>query len=275
MDVSKIATNLQKGLDGIWVSRNPEQVSYPEWGNAWAFEIENESYWFQHRNHCITTVMNNFPPPGALFDIGGGNGFVASALQTTGRDVVVLEPGEIGARNAKDRGISSVIRSTFEAAGFVNNSIPAVGLFDVVEHIEDDTGFLEALRSAMVVGGRLYLTVPAYDFLWSAADDLAHHYRRYAISQLDRKLRRTGFAVEFATYIFAALIIPIFVFRALPRKLGVTISVFLEKEKQIHRMPAGVMGNLLRHSFDAELALLRRKRTIPFGGSCLVVARKR
>lgn len=52
--------------------------------------------------------------------------------------VVLLEPGPDGVRNARRRGVRQVLRGTLEAAGFLPDSIPSAGLFDVLEHIEDD-----------------------------------------------------------------------------------------------------------------------------------------
>ena len=70
--------------------------------------------------------MQAFRPKGAIFDVGGGNGYVAMALQRSGIDAVVVEPGP-GALNAKQRGLRLVIQSTLEDAGFKNESITAFG----------------------------------------------------------------------------------------------------------------------------------------------------
>ena len=40
------------------------------------------------------------------------------------------------------KGVSVVINSTLQDAGFAPECVPAIGLFDVLEHIEDDTAAL-------------------------------------------------------------------------------------------------------------------------------------
>ncbi len=50
--------------------------------------------------------------------------------------------------------------------------IGAIGLFDVLEHIENEAGFLKQLREVLKTGGRLYLTVPAFRWLWSIREKL-------------------------------------------------------------------------------------------------------
>jgi 2-polyprenyl-3-methyl-5-hydroxy-6-metoxy-1,4-benzoquinol methylase len=149
IDIAKIATNLEIKESGLWVSRNQSHVFYPETGNAGSFEIEGDSFWFEHRNNCILAAMQMFSPPGTVFDIGGGNGFVALGIKNAGIEVVLVEPGFEGVRNARVRGLTTIICSTLEDAGFLKHTIPAIGIFDVLEHIEDDTAFLNTLRACL------------------------------------------------------------------------------------------------------------------------------
>lgn len=274
MDIPGATDGLEIGEDGIWYSREAIHVFYPEQGNEWCFGVEDESYWFEHRNRCIAALLRTFPPTGTLVDIGGGNGFVASMIQAAGLDVVVIEPGPEGARNAKKRGIANVVCSSLEGARFRNDTLHAAGLFDVIEHIEDDEKFLTTLNRLLIPGGRIYISAPAYNALWSMDDSAAGHFRRYTIRGIKRKLVRTGYSVEFATYIFSFLPIPIFLIRTVPWRLGLRKSVVLEDDRQKHRLPAGLPGAILGKVLDKELGLILRRRMIPLGGSCLLVAHR-
>ena len=133
---------------------------------------------------CIHAVIRLFPPAGTLYDIGGGNGFVALKLQSAGMDVALVEPGA-GARNAFRRGVRNVIQATMEDARFHPHSLPAAAAFDVIEHIADDVAFLRGIRERLVAGGRFYCTVPAIPALWSEDDVHAGHFRRYNRRTLD------------------------------------------------------------------------------------------
>jgi hypothetical protein len=93
-------------------------------------------------------------------------------------------------------------------------------LFDVVEHIRDDAGFMARINRFLMPEGRVYVIVPAYDWLWSHEDVLAGHSRRYTIQRLSRLLEDTGYSVEFATYFFSFLALPVFFGRVLPYRLG-------------------------------------------------------
>ncbi|MFC1630590.1 methyltransferase domain-containing protein [Pseudomonadota bacterium] len=110
-----------------------------------------------------------------------------------------------------------------------------MGLFDVIEHIEDDLSFLQSIHGLMVKSGHLYATVPSYSFLWSAEDILAGHFRRYSLEEITNVLKAAGFEVQFSSYIFRFIPIPAFLFRALPYKLG------LSKVERKAKTPLAIM----------------------------------
>lgn len=55
---------------------------------------------------------------------------------------------------------------------------------DVVEHINDDKGFVNLLERHMENGSLLILAAPALDLLWSSHDIYLEHYRRYNLHSL-------------------------------------------------------------------------------------------
>src|SRR5665213_4372839 len=138
MDPTRFSDNLRLSDGGVWVADGSLPVSFPQDGHAVCADIEAGSFWHRHRNRCILEILRAFPPDGPLFDVGGGNGVVATAMQEAGFEAALLEPGAEGAANAKSAGLRTVIRSTFEAARFRSASLPAVGLFDVLEHVDND-----------------------------------------------------------------------------------------------------------------------------------------
>jgi SAM-dependent methyltransferase len=272
VDISKIAGNLELREDGIWVSRNPSTVSYPEEGNQNCLALEESSFWFEHRNDCILEMVRRYPPAGTIFDLGGGNGYVANGLQQAGFSAALVEPGLNGVENAARRGVNLLICSTLEDARFHNGTLPAVGAFDVLEHIADEETFLAEIYRSLIPGGRFYLTVPAYQGLWSVDDEYAGHYRRYTRKRLSASLARAGFQVEMITYIFFMLPPPIYVFRVLPSRLGLRKRQDWEAYSREHYRRNDLVGQLLRRLLAWEIARLRAGKIVPVGGSCLAVA---
>jgi SAM-dependent methyltransferase len=218
--------------------------------------------------------MKQYPPQGPVFDVGGGNGYVARAMQDAGFEVVLVEPGPAGARNAQQRGVRQVVCAGLEDAGFRTASLAAVGLFDVVEHIADDDKFLKTVRDYLRPGGRVYLTVPAYRVLWSHQDVAAGHLRRYGRKALRDALTSTGFTVEFLTGFFRFLAPAILAGRVIPYRLGIASA---GSRKGNMRAQHEVRTALLRRSLDwlerRELEQIRAHREVAFGGSWLVIGR--
>jgi SAM-dependent methyltransferase len=268
IDPAALAPSLRLDPAGYWSAPGADAVSYPAEGNDFCFAVEETSFWFAHRNRAIAEAVRILPPGGGpLLDVGAGNGFVAAALQRAGYDVIAIEPNEAGAANALRRGVNPVVRGTLQSAGFREGSAGAIGLFDVVEHIEGDRDFMAAIRRYLRPDGRVYLTVPAFGALWSDEDEHAGHFRRYSLASLRALLGGAGLEVEYATYFFSPLPLPIFLLRTLPSKL------LKRSAEPQHRTGGKRTQVLMERLLRFELARIRRRAVIPFGSSCLAVGR--
>jgi len=277
IDLGHVSRALSLDPSGVWLAPAPGSVRlrFPEDGHQACFDLEDGSFWFQHRNACITAAVEALgrPLPGALLDIGGGNGAVSAALEARGVAAVVLEPGPDGARNARSRGLANVVCATLEQCAFAPGSFGACGLFDVIEHVGDDVGLLRGARQVVRPDGALFVTVPAYQWLWSSEDEHAGHVRRYTLGQLQAALAAAAFEVTYATYFFAALTLPVLVARSLRHRLGRrdarAVNAGAARQHAPNAAARAAVDLLLRPEVDA----VRARRRIPFGTSCLAVAR--
>ncbi|OYQ33314.1 hypothetical protein CHU92_13055 [Flavobacterium cyanobacteriorum] len=263
--------------DGIYYAANTSAISYPENANQDLFEIEENSFWFKQRNKCIVQAFRNFASGKTIFDVGGGNGYVSKGLEDAGFNCVLVEPGPQGCQNAKKRGLKTIVCATLQDAGFKKNTIDTIGVFDVVEHIEDDNHFLQSINEYLVPGGEVFITVPAYNAIWSDDDVAAGHYRRYTIKDMEKKLKANGFTMVYSSYFFAMLPFPIFLFRSLPSLLGIKKGQgeLKNKYKKEHTIRTGLFTKMADFFFSKELTMISEKKRIPFGSSCLIVAQKR
>ena len=261
---------------GIWKARQSASVSYPDDGNAACFRIEDDSFWFNHRNRCIVEAVGQWPPSGFILDIGGGNGYVAGGLIQAGHETVVLEPGDEGARNARTfRNIPHVICSTLQDAAFKPASLPAIGLFDVLEHVEDDEGFVAEMRRILLAGGHVYVTVPAQQWLWAIDDVESGHFRRYSTRRLASLFEAAGFDVLYVTYFFELLVAPVYLLRTLPGQLGFRGRRDASHYEAVHAARVGWLSRTMRRLLKRELRVIASRQTLATGTSCLLVARKR
>ena len=115
---------------------------------------------------------------------------------------------------------------------------------------------------------RMYCSVPSYNFLWSDEDKKAGHYRRYGMSELIKKLSCCGFKIEYTTHIFSILPIPIFLMRTIPGMLRK--SLYISDVKTDHGLGNSKLFGIL---WSWELDRIKKRKTIPCGGSCLVVGK--
>jgi SAM-dependent methyltransferase len=272
-DLSTLAPGLERRPDGIWFARRQAPVSYPEDGNAACLQIEDRSFWFRHRNRCIASVVRRFEPQGVLLDIGGGNGYVSKGLTEAGIACALLEPGIDGALAARARGVDPVICARLEDLGMASGSVSAAGMFDVLEHIEDEAAALRQVHTLLRPGGLLFLTVPAYACLHSAEDVAAGHFRRYTLRSLTAAVIGNGFRPEYATYLFAPLPPFVLLLRTLPSLLGLRRPEDEELQASEH-VREGFSARIINRLLDREAQRIRAGGTIPFGTSCLAVCIK-
>ena len=174
-------------------------------------ELEAEHFWFVARNQLIVGLATKFFPEARRFlEIGCGTGFVLRAIAGSRRweRLVGSELHPSGLAHARKR-----LPSEAEFVQMDARDIPAVGVFDlagafdVIEHIADDEAVLRGLRAAAQTGGGCIIAVPQHPWLWSRADEVAHHVRRYRRGELETKVRRNGFEVLFSSS-FTALLLP-------------------------------------------------------------------
>ena len=266
-----ITQNLISIGNGVWKSPKISNVSYPADAHRYLYSVEDNSFWFKHRNDCILRVLQRFPHKHYIIDVGGGNGYVSLGIQNAGFKIIMLESGSDGVMNAQKRGIRYIFHTTFQDANFPDSSVDSIGLFDVLEHIEDDHTFLTIAHKCMKQGGRLYITVPAHQYLWSWMDVQAGHFRRYSIASLTKLLGKSRFKVTYISYFFSGLSLPIFFSRTLPSLFKLPRDRSHEKKAHTHRTRTGLVGIILDWHWEREIRRLQTGKIL-HGSSIIAVA---
>lgn len=234
-------------------------------------KVEASHFWFVTRNELLVGLVQKFFPDARRFlEIGCGNGAVLRALsEAKPWDLIVgseLHPA--GLRFARERLPQGVDFVQMDAT-----RIPAVGAFDltgafdVIEHIADDEAVLRGLRRATRTGGGTIISVPQHPWLWSSADDSAHHQRRYKFGELEAKLKRHGFEVLFSSS-FTTLLLPLMI-ASRTRARNEQADDRFDREFSISPRVNKMLIAALRTEIRMTLAGL----PWPVGGSRVVVAR--
>jgi len=236
-------------------------------------EVEDKHFWFSSRNRLIRRVLKRYTPEAVNFlEIGCGTGFVLSVLEQefpnlslTGCDIYPEAMGFSGKRLARTRLLLADARHLPFKSAFT-----AIGMFDVLEHIDDDDRVLSEIYLSLAQAGKLILLVPQHRYAWSGADSSASHLRRYEARELKKKLEDAGFEV-LASSSFVSLLFPAVLLWRTAGERAPAIRRKASPELDLH--PA--LNFILQRIMGFELFLGRSGVRFPFGASLLMVAQKK
>ena len=210
------------------------------------------------------------PEKHRLFDVGCGSGGLLEFLASSGIRVAGACDAYVESlRLVRQRVRAPLVLIDEGRLPPLGAGQTLLGLFDVLEHIDDDEGTLGFLYSVLEPGGVLALTVPAHPFLFDEMDVLAHHRRRYRLPDLRRKLERAGFRVERITHFMSPLVAPLLLLRSLGRLFAGRRSASGRRAVELRPLPG--LNELLTFLLSAERLLLRWF-SLPFGSSILAMA---
>lgn len=233
--------------------------------------LQEGNFWFRARNNLIMDLVKaHFPGAQRVLEVGCGTGFVLKAVRRAlpqaaivGSEIYANGLGH-AAKRLGERG--EVLQMDARHIPY-EKEFDLVCAFDVLEHIEEDEDALREIIRATKPGGGVLLSVPQHPSLWSAADDYAHHKRRYRIGELKEKCLKAGLHVERDTS-FVSSLLPLM---ALQRYRRRSVKSFDPSEEL--RL-AGPLNQALEAVLNAERLLISAGVSLPFGGSRFVVARK-
>ena len=257
--------------DGIHtpIQVNEQLISFPsEDYSGEESNSEASGFWAEERAYIIGKMLKERRIK-LLWEVGAGNGNAAIPLRKNGIDVVCVEPLRSGALTLVKNGFLT-FQSTLETLELPDNSIEAIGAFDVLEHLEYPEILLREIFRILRPGGYFICSVPAYQWLFSNFDISIGHYRRYSRSELKKLIGLAGLDTIEKKSIFGFLIIPSFMLRRIPFLLGLNLN----SKKGI--TPHG--NKLSKFSkLDVPLRFLskcERKLNLPMGLSHVYISKK-
>jgi SAM-dependent methyltransferase len=173
---------------------------------------ERQHFWFQARNRQLRDFFrrDGVVPPARVLDVGCGMGGVMSGLLKEGYEVTGVELhadlGRIAARANPGAKVYALDMHAPPEPFLSQAPFDVVGVFDVIEHLDDPVSFLRACARLVRPGGRLVGTVPALMALWSDYDALGSHRLRYDRRSLGLVFEQLGLRPEKVEYFFQTLV---------------------------------------------------------------------
>lgn len=291
----KQSTTLQSGNSayvlndaGIYTCRDRTEAvatAYESAGCQTLAEIQNRHFWYLGRHrfllHSLQGMLRRHSSVrgGAAIDLGGGCGGWIHYLQQHAPDLF----GELALSDASAAGLQL-------AGELLGDDVPrfqidlldlrwqqrwnAAFLLDVLEHIPEDLETLRQIKHALQPGGLLFVTCPAFNWLWSYNDDLSGHQRRYTRQGFGQLAQDAGLRLIDCRY-FMALLGPLLVLSRMrkPRWIDLEPEEVRKRWDRKQRVPIYPVNQLLRGIFALE-APLGLWVSLPWGTSILGVFQK-
>jgi SAM-dependent methyltransferase len=229
--------------------------------------LDQTHWWYVARRRILADLIARevIPPQDArILEIGCGTGHNFPVLSAFGHvdalEVDAPARAIASARLGRDVGSAPLP----ELTGIPDGSYDLIALLDVLEHIEGDKAALASIRAKLKPGGRILVTVPANEWMWSAHDTVHHHYRRYNPGTLRKVAAEAGLKVDLLTH-FNSLLFPLAAAVRIAGKLT-------GREEADDAQPTAPLNALFTAVFGLERHLIGRI-PLPFGISLAAVLR--
>jgi SAM-dependent methyltransferase len=229
-------------------------------------ESDTRHWWFRSKAAIVSSMIRAHSDArcdaGRLVDVGAGAGGVTAQLGWRPHRLVAIDGSLDLARHGKTRHALLAAVGVGERLPLGDGVASVVTLLDVIEHLEQPEHVLREARRVLAPGGRLVVTVPAHQWLWSGADEILGHTRRYTRALLRRQLADAGFRALRTTHVFSWLLVPVWLRRRLaPRGHG---QLGLDQTSPLLDALAFVLTSLERR--------IVRRVSLPLGTSIVCVA---
>lgn len=238
------------------------------------YHLERKHWWFKARERIISAHVSKLINQGHLpqtglkiLNVGCGPGRSSENLTQYG-NVTSVEYDRLCCEFAAAETGLEIINGSITDLPFDDGSFDLVCAFDVIEHVEDDNKAVAELKRVTKKEGVVFITVPAFQSLWSHHDVINHHYRRYKIAGIKRLFEARNGKAICATYFNFFLFIPIYVFRQASNILS-RGSDRPGSGSDFETYNPGLMNTVLYRLMRFESTFINNGIKLPFGVSIL------
>ena len=237
---------------------------------------EDRHWWFATRTRAILAFLDRYAGPDGyprILDAGCGAANMTHHLRRYGH-VFGVDSNARPLAVARQRGLDAALGSA-EHLPFCDERFDLVALLDTIEHVPGEGRVLEECRRVLGPGGKLLVTVPAFQSLWSQNDVANLHQRRYTARGLKGRLVEHGFRplrlsyAHFFIFPAAAGLILLRRGRAEPRLASPHSD---DDAYQVEMEPASPLVNRLLGTVGQIEAALLRRLSLPWGTSVIGLA---
>ncbi len=167
-------------------------------------------WWFRSKATFVSLLIRRFAPTdGWLVDIGAGPGGVTAMLGWAPGRTIALERNVELVQETKRRNAVQAVAGNASQLPFADATVDVVCLLDVIEHLSDPVSTIREAARILTNDGSLIINVPAHPRLWSSADEVLGHAKRYTRKSLSAELEQGGCRIVWSSHVFSWLVLPV------------------------------------------------------------------
>jgi SAM-dependent methyltransferase len=238
------------------------------------YQLEEKYWWFVAMRQITDTVAaNQLAQTGLrILDAGCGTGFNLGYYSSGGtRDVYGLDIADAALHHVRKRNFQKIAQASVSEIPFRSDIFDLVFSFEVVTQTPETMhdAAIREMHRVLKPGGRLFIRVPAFMWLWSSHDEELEVRYRYRRDELIKRLSTAGFVVEWASYANGFLF-PVILFRRFLKRVGIGGGT------DVKPLPRGLgwLDGIFRDILSFEAQWFKSGRRLPFGLSLICYARK-
>jgi ubiquinone/menaquinone biosynthesis C-methylase UbiE len=150
-----------------------------------------------------------------IADIGSGDAFIAKSLASTFPHSSIFAVDIHYSQEVESAIGEQTLNNIFFITdpSYIKLQTPSIVdliiIMDVLEHVEKPGKFLEELKrlANVTTNTQFFITVPAFQSLFTEHDAILGHYKRYTKRELNQLLKLHGMQIEFSGYFFCSLLL--------------------------------------------------------------------
>jgi 2-polyprenyl-3-methyl-5-hydroxy-6-metoxy-1,4-benzoquinol methylase len=175
-----------------------DQPAVVSMADSWFEHGTPDHFWVKHRNAVFDRHFKTIVRSAAqVGEVGCGSGLILSHLANTYQKAADGFELNLHALKLCPKLPGNLyIYDIFQRHPDLVDRYDLLMMMDVLEHIEDEVSFLQAVQDHLKPGGFLILGVPMRQHLYSTYDKADGHFRRYSAKYLQSVVEKAGLSVQ-------------------------------------------------------------------------------
>tara|TARA_Y100000034_G_scaffold136780_1_gene215721 strand:+ start:4303 stop:5013 length:711 start_codon:yes stop_codon:yes gene_type:complete len=224
--------------------------------------MDKEYWWFKAKRDLLYLFLKRYKINGNILVVGFGTGEDLKLINKFGKvSGIDINKDTLKFIDKKIR--KNLVIGDFAIHTYKKGSFDCIIMLDVLEHIKNDKEALKKIHRILKKNGKLILSVPAFQFLYSPSNTYLNHYRRYNKSRLI-KITSKYFNIKLIIYWNFFLFIPVSIIRLIKKAIKT-------KSKSDLIIVSKFVNKILYSVLSLENYLISKFINLPLGISFFMV----